>query len=107
MKRARPVPKGWASLPTGRFTGIDWSQADALHQSDPYLAWAETSGFAGFRSPLGQTAEPSHVPLLLELADEVSVLVSGRVIASGAPDAIRANIEVRRAYLGDDFEVPA
>ncbi len=73
MKRARPVPKGWASLPTGRFTGIDWSQADALHQSDPYLAWAETSGFAGFRSPLGQTAEPSHVPLLLELADEVSV----------------------------------
>lgn len=44
---------------------------------------------------------------VFRLADTISVLVAGRVIASGAPDAIRANIEVRRAYLGDDFEVPA
>ena len=38
---------------------------------------------------------------VFRLADRVSVLVSGRVIASGAPEAIRANAEVRRAYLGD------
>ncbi len=34
------------------------------------------------------------------LADRVSVLVHGRVIASGAPDAIRADRGVREAYLG-------
>jgi branched-chain amino acid transport system ATP-binding protein len=36
------------------------------------------------------------------LADRVSVMVYGRVIATGAPAAIRADPEVRRAYLGED-----
>ncbi len=36
------------------------------------------------------------------LADRVSVLVSGRVIATGAPEAIRRNHAVRQAYLGED-----
>jgi branched-chain amino acid transport system ATP-binding protein len=39
------------------------------------------------------------------LADRISVLVYGRVIASGAPAAIRGNEEVRRAYLGDQHAV--
>jgi len=39
---------------------------------------------------------------VFRLADRVSVLVSGRVIASGAPAAIRAHPEVRKAYLGED-----
>jgi branched-chain amino acid transport system ATP-binding protein len=35
------------------------------------------------------------------LADRITVLVYGRVIASDAPAAIRGNEEVKRAYLGD------
>jgi branched-chain amino acid transport system ATP-binding protein len=39
------------------------------------------------------------------LADRITVLVYGRVIASGVPAAIRQNEEVRRAYLGDQHAV--
>ena len=39
------------------------------------------------------------------LADRITVLVYGRVIASGAPAAIRLNEEVKRAYLGDQHVV--
>jgi branched-chain amino acid transport system ATP-binding protein len=41
------------------------------------------------------------------LADRISVLVYGRVIASGVPVAIRQNEEVKRAYLGDQHVVTA
>ena len=39
------------------------------------------------------------------LADRITVLVYGRVIASGAPTDIRANADVRRAYLGEQTVV--
>ena len=40
---------------------------------------------------------------VFRLADRISVLVYGRVIATDVPERIRANEEVRRAYLGEDF----
>jgi branched-chain amino acid transport system ATP-binding protein len=39
------------------------------------------------------------------LADRITVLVYGRVIASDVPAAIRGNEEVRRAYLGEQHAV--
>jgi branched-chain amino acid transport system ATP-binding protein len=39
------------------------------------------------------------------LADRITVLVYGRVIASGLPSDIRQNEEVKRAYLGDQHVV--
>jgi branched-chain amino acid transport system ATP-binding protein len=38
--------------------------------------------------------------VVFDLADRVSVLVYGRIIASDVPERIRANAEVREAYLG-------
>jgi branched-chain amino acid transport system ATP-binding protein len=39
------------------------------------------------------------------LADRITVLVYGRVIASGRPSEIRGNEEVKRAYLGEQHAV--
>jgi len=39
---------------------------------------------------------------VFRLADRISVLVDGRLIATDAPEKIKMNPEVRRAYLGDE-----
>jgi len=53
----------------------------------------------------------SRIPMLLvehdmdavfRVADRVSVLVYGRVIATGTPAEIRGNAQVREAYLGEE-----
>jgi len=39
---------------------------------------------------------------VFRLADRISVLVYGRLIATDVPDRIKMNEEVRRAYLGEE-----
>lgn len=40
---------------------------------------------------------------VFQLADRISVLVAGRIIATGVPNQIRTNVEVKKAYLGDEM----
>ena len=40
--------------------------------------------------------------VVFALADRITVMVSGKTIASGAPQDIRADENVRRAYLGEE-----
>lgn len=39
---------------------------------------------------------------VFQLASRISVLVAGRIIATGTPDEIRNNNDVKKAYLGDE-----
>ncbi len=56
-----------------------------------------------------QKLKAGHAILLVEhdmdavfrVADRITVMVNGRVIASDEPHAVRSNDEVQRAYLGD------
>ena len=47
------------------------------------------------------------VDAVFRLADRVSVLVEGRVIASGSPDVVRRDAGVIAAYLGDETATAA
>jgi len=57
-----------------------------------------------------EALKPGHAILLVEhdmdavfrVAETITVMVNGAAIASGNPDEIRANPEVRTAYLGED-----
>ena len=40
--------------------------------------------------------------VVFELADRITVLVNGAVLASGAPDKVREDAAVRAAYLGPE-----
>ncbi|HEX2197262.1 MAG TPA: ABC transporter ATP-binding protein [Burkholderiales bacterium] len=58
---------------------------------------------AGMRAKVTVLLVEHDMDAVFRLADRISVLVNGRIIASGKPEAIRADGEVRRAYLGDEI----
>ncbi|MFZ6732609.1 ABC transporter ATP-binding protein [Undibacterium sp. Ji42W] len=42
---------------------------------------------------------------VFKLADRISVLVAGSIIATGTAEQIRQNPEVKKAYLGDEMDI--
>jgi branched-chain amino acid transport system ATP-binding protein len=39
--------------------------------------------------------------LIMDVCDRIHVLDQGRTLAEGSPDAIRGNLDVAAAYLGE------
>ena len=54
---------------------------------------------------LGVLITDHNVRDTLALVDRAYIMADGQVIASGTPEEIVANPDVRRVYLGDDFEL--
>jgi len=68
------------------------------------LSDAEIESFITLVRDIAQTATvlliEHNMPVVMALADRISVFDAGRVIAEGSPEDIRENAEVQRAYLG-------
>jgi branched-chain amino acid transport system ATP-binding protein len=43
-----------------------------------------------------------NMQVVMELADRITVMNAGKILAEGTPEQIRANAEVQRAYLGTE-----
>jgi hypothetical protein len=71
----------WTPLPTGSFTGIDWSKPAATAGADPYLIWAEADQFSGYGDK-----EPRWMPVAIEIQTGTSI---EQLVAAASPRWLR------------------
>lgn len=68
------------------------------------LSDAEIAGFCDLIRAVASEATvlliEHNMAVVMELAEAITVMSQGRILAEGAPDAIRANEAVQQAYLG-------
>ncbi len=72
-------------------SGLSESEMDALG-----------SRIRGLTERMSVLLVEHHMDLVMSVCDRIVVLNFGQVIASGTPDAIRADPAVVSAYLGDE-----
>ncbi|MGU3494769.1 ABC transporter ATP-binding protein [Xanthobacteraceae bacterium A53D] len=59
----------------------------------------------GLKGTLPMLLVEHDMATVFALADRITVLIGGAVAITGTPDEVRANAEVRRAYLGEEEAV--
>lgn len=75
------------------FAGVDPISVNDIKQQICVLA----------KKNIGVLITDHNVRETLDICDHASIVNAGRVIASGPPDAILSNQQVREVYLGDTF----
>ncbi|MCW5236673.1 ABC transporter ATP-binding protein [Verminephrobacter eiseniae] len=73
---------------------------------EPMAGMGDSTGMIALldslRNQLGIVLIEHDMHAVFQLADRISVLVSGRIIATGTAEQIRNDAQVRKAYLGDE-----
>lgn len=77
---------------------LDEPMAGMSHEETAYTAQLIRETTAGRTLMIVE----HDMDVVFALSDRISVLVYGQVIATGTPQAIRADASVREAYLGDE-----
>ena len=75
-------------------------QASAIAQDSVRVAYIDP--LSGGGASIGEVGVKTFqfMGVVFDLADRISVLVYGQIIASDAPAQIKANVAVQQAYLG-------
>ncbi|ESY40859.1 branched-chain amino acid ABC transporter substrate-binding protein [Mesorhizobium sp. LNJC384A00] len=68
------------------------------------LADSEIDNFIGLVRQIAKSATvlliEHNMPVVMQLADRITVFNAGKILAEGTPEQVRANTQVQEAYLG-------